>query len=505
MKIVPKFLSMAALLCMGMSCSNESAIMMHINDSQIVSKNYLGNGVQWSAYPHAATPNDEWGMLMTEDKWQMNFDRLDYMQPKLFRVLDQANWRYLVDFDKNGNPILNFDNDEVKAVERILDYAQKNNIVVLFGEWGTPFKVHDTEAGHSDKFSGANDPKWIDSIVEYLHYLIIQKGYTCIKYYNLVNEPNGDWASTNGDFDQWARGVKLLTNRLKEKGLDKYVAVAGPDAVTRYDNPASAYKGGEWVEQCAKQLDSITGIYEVHDYTDYELVRSGGFETFHKEVAAHIKETNKQIIFGELGFARGSKENQERAKADGFSCEDSQMDVYDYSYGVDMADAQIQSMLAGYSGSAAWALDDAMHTMGDKGNKKELKRWGMWNSLGSELCNRPEDEQMRPWFYSWSLLCRYIPTGATVIRVDMPTTEGLRAVSATHNDNTTIAIVNNSMTPHRVKLSGAAGQYKRYDYIDGERLVDEKGFPTPSAEGIQLDKAIEIPANSFVLLTTLKH
>ena len=51
------------------------------------------------------------------------------------------------------------------------------------------------------------------------------------------------------------------------------------------------------------------------------------------------------------------------------------MDVYDYSYGVDMADVAIQIQNAGYSGSAAWDLDDAMHTKNDLGQKNKLKRW----------------------------------------------------------------------------------------------------------------------------------
>ena len=107
-------------------------------------------------------------------------------------------------------PVLDFNTPEVKAVEKILDYAQANDITVLFGEWGTPYKMHDTHLGHGDKFSGANDPKWINAIVEYLDYLIRTKGYTCIKYYNLVNEPNGDWASTKGNFEEWKEGVQLL-------------------------------------------------------------------------------------------------------------------------------------------------------------------------------------------------------------------------------------------------------------------------------------------------------
>ena len=160
--------ALASIVLLNFGCAPKADNTIHIYPEQSISHNFIGNGVQWSAYPHADTEMAEWGKLMTDEKWEMNYKRLDYMQPKLFRVLDQANWRYLVDFDKEGNPILDFNTPEIKAVEKILDYAQKNSITVMIGEWGTPFKMHDTDKGHSDKFSGAKDPKWINAIASYL-------------------------------------------------------------------------------------------------------------------------------------------------------------------------------------------------------------------------------------------------------------------------------------------------------------------------------------------------
>jgi len=490
------------------SCQTTDTNVIKIYKDEVISTNFIGNGVQWSAYPHADTENSEWGKLMTDEKWEMNFHRLDYMQPKLMRVMDQANWRYLVGFDSKGQPILDFGTPEVKAVEKILSYAQKNNMTVLFGEWGTPYKMHDTDAGFSDKFSGANDPKWINCIVEYLDYLINTQGYTCIKYYNLVNEPNGDWASTKGDFNEWKEGVILLNEALKAKGLDLFVSVAGPDAVTRYDNPNSTYTGAGWVEQTAKQIDDQVGIYEVHDYTEYDLVRSGGFEKYHGDIANLMKSTNKQIIFGELGFSRNGQENQEKAANDPYACEDSQFDIFKYSYGIDMADALIQSMNAGYAGAAAWALDDAMHTCGDLGNKNELKRWGMWNSLGTELCNNPEDENMRPWFYSWSLLCRYFPAGSSILKTDTTGIEGLRLTAGIFKEDVTVAIVNNSAQDNVISLAIPSNKtFKKFLYTDGDRKVDEDNFPVATDVAIEVKelKQLAVPANSFILLTSLNY
>lgn len=499
-----------SLLIIGLSIggciqSKEAGVRVKIEPENIISFNFLGNGVQWSAYPHADSPDAEWGALMQDEQWNTVFERLDFMKPRIVRVIDQANWRYLQGFDEKGNPIVDYETPEMKSLERLLGYCQSNGIDVLFGEWGAPYQVHDTDAGYSGILTGANDPVWINMIVDYLDFMINEKGYTCIKYYNLVNEPNGDWASTNGDWNEWSSGIKMLHERLEEKGLIEQVSIAGPDAVAHYDHPESKYTGTGWVIESIRQLDSFIGLYDVHAYTDFELVKSGGFSDFYEGLAELADSVDKPIIFGELGFGRDSEENQERIKADPYASSDSQMAVYDFSYGIDMADALIQLMSVGYDGAIAWSLDDAMHTLGDLGEKDQLKRWGMWNILGEELHNNPGDEAIRPWYYSWSLMTRYFVPGTEIIGSIDTGEEGLRYVAGKYKNQWTIAFVNNSEKEHGlfIELSGERN-FRRYRYEKENRLVNEKGFPKPQSE-IRTSKegwSMAIPANSFTLLTT---
>ena len=250
------------------------------------------------------------------------------------------------------------------------------------------------------------------------------------------------------------------------------------------------------------------GLYDVHSYSQYDFVRSGKFEEFYTKVAEPVKAVNKQIIFGEIGMTRRGEENQRRIVEDGFSSKDSQMDIYEYSYGIDMADVAIQIQNAGYAGSAAWDLDDAMHTKHDLGQKNKLKRWGMWNSLGTEICNNPDDENIRPWFYSWSLLCRYFPTGYNIIDTDTTGIKGLRLTAGANESDITIAIVNNSKVTNEISLTlpqTIKKAFKKYEYIEQGRLMDKNGFPVPTEIGIKPNKLtkLQIPANSFILLTTI--
>lgn len=478
-----------------------------INFEKAVNTNIIANGVQWSAYPHADSKNAEWGMLMTDKKWKRVYDRLDYIKPGIIRVMDQAGWRYFKGVDENGNPIIDFDNDEVKALFKLLDYCQKNEIPVIFGEWGAP--GYWNEPGNIDR---ADDPRWIHMISRYLDFLINDKGYTCIKYYNLVNEPNGDWASTNGDWEQWKTGVLMLADSIKSIGLDNQLAIIGSDAVVAYDNPASKYTGLQWMDETIKQLNDVMGAYDVHAYPDGEFVRSGEFGDYYGAIAKKVKKTGKRLLLCELGLKYSGelgKRNKALAAADPYASEgDSNMFVYEYFYGLDVADALIQSMNNCLEGAIAWDLDDAMHTNNDTGDKRKLKRWGMWNSLGTELCNNPDDENLRPWFYTWSLMCRYFPTGMSVVKTDIPKKSPVHLLAGIFEGKFSIAMVNNSEEDQEINVKSLQlsreQSFSTYIYQEENRKVDKSGFPVAVSKkkgNFEKGISLNVPAKTFILLT----
>jgi hypothetical protein len=507
---------LCALYNNAYSETTKTEILIDFNKS--VNKDIIANGVQWSAYPHADTKKAEWGLLMTPEKWSRVYERLDYICPGIVRVMDQAGWRYFTGVDDSGIPKVDFNTDEIKALFKILDYCQNKSIPVIFGEWGAPGFW-----GEPGNINHADDVRWISMITRYLDFLVNKKGYSCIKYYNLVNEPNGNWASTNGDWSQWKKGVIMLYDSLASIGLKGKVSIAGPDAVVVYDNPVSQYKGLEWIYESINQLDHVIGAYDVHAYPDGETVRKGDFGKYYGDICKRVKPTGKKLLLGELGLKYSDSlgiKNRELAMADpNASKDDSNMFVYDFFYGLDIADAVIQSMNEGLEGAIAWDLDDAMHTQDDKGDKTKLKRWGMWNSLGTELCNKPEDENLRPWFYTWSLMCRYFPTGMNIATVNIPENASVKVVAGTRNElkdsdcsgkTVSIALLNNSTKDQNITINSAGIQksetLNKYVYFDGKRSVNEKGFPV-STETIKLKSGsckLYIPAKSFILLTNLK-
>lgn len=89
-----------------------------------INSNYIGNGVQWDPYQ---LDYGHGKMELSETEWQKIYHRLDFMRPNLIRVVHNT-----AELMKDGklNPMKNFD-----QVRHILDYCQKHDITVVFGDW----------------------------------------------------------------------------------------------------------------------------------------------------------------------------------------------------------------------------------------------------------------------------------------------------------------------------------------------------------------------------------
>ncbi|MFD2145942.1 hypothetical protein [Mucilaginibacter antarcticus] len=99
------------------------------------------------------------------------------------------------------------------------------------------------------------------------------KKYTCIKYYNLGNEPNGDWMYTES-FATWKTSILNLDTELKARNLRDQIKIVGPDVA--WNN--------EWIKQIIadKKLAGVIDAYEVHYYATAQEINGAGFE---KEMA----------------------------------------------------------------------------------------------------------------------------------------------------------------------------------------------------------------------------
>ena len=179
--------------------------------------------------------------------------------------------------------------------------------------------------------------------------------------------------------------------------------------------------------------------------------------------------------------------------------------VYDYFYALDMPLFLMEVMNNGFSGAAAWMLDDAMHSNGDSGKTEDIKIWGMWNILGSEVFNDPSQEEIRPWYYTWSMMCKYFPAGTDILEVAGNLPEGIHCTAGkTEHGNYSAAFVNLSDNDSNIRLAlpdGAGKGYYLYTFRDSQNGPELEG-PVPAT--VRNGKvAVELPAQSFAIVTRL--
>ena len=464
----------------------------------VVSTDFVGNGAQWGGYD--VVPTWLGTETLSESDWNTLFKRIDFMRPPFLRIMTNSGWSY----NNNGTY------DEVAKTQslfKMLDYAKSRNIEITFGEWG-----HSSVGGDIN----AIDMDWIANSVKFLNHLVNEKGYTNIKTINIINEPNGSWASTQGSYDIY-KNVQLVYIEEMAKYALKSVKLMGPDIAVF--NTASQT---DWITKTDNDFGDNVGLYDIHVYPKQQLIRNGEFSNMLRAYKK-ITPADKQLVLGEIGFkydevdAELKIKNEEAIENDPFAGEDSNMMVYEAFYGIDMADAIIQAMREGYSGSLVWNMDDAMYNSPDNGDYQttKLKRWGFWNILGEELTGDASDENIRPYFYPVSLLTRYFPAGSEIYNVDLPDKKGVRAVVGMYEGKYTVALVNSHYSTYEVVLKSdlisslTADKYSYKSNADGSFVgdVDENGFAIPLEKGVTVNFTegvnMTLKGESFILFTNI--
>ena len=457
----------------------------------VINAGYLGNGIEWDPYDEALA----WGSGISDKDWETVFGRLDFMQPQYVRCMINSPFSYYnpetgeYDRDRNSENLL-----------KLLGYCQKNGITVLYGEYNPPtWEMKDSQ-------------EWVEMSVRHLAWLVLDKGFDCIRHFIIFNEPDGNWASTNGDYDLWkTMAERFIAEMDKYGGLSEKVSLAGPDAVLNYRNPASPFGTEGWVRNAAADLDLHIGIYDIHAYPGQHYVRSGKFAEDIRKIRAAVPE-GKQIIFGEAGYKYHDPEDaalkaEYNMRVEGHPYtkgSDCNMLVYDYFYALDMPLFLMELMNNGFSGAAAWMLDDAMHSNGDSGRTEDLKIWGMWNILGEEVFGDPSQEEIRPWYYTWSMMCRYFPTGTDILEVAGNLPEGVHCTAGkTANGKYSIALVNLSSTGRTitVRMPSEGSPYILHTFMDGKNgpALETKGMAVRNGNAI-----LHLAAESFGLITQME-
>ena len=449
-----------------------------VDSTKRASRGFIGFGAEWdsSSYDNCGVGAEDFAVELK---------RIKYMKLPVVRIMIQTKWCYL------GDDRYDFDSRAMQLLYRHLDFCQEEGITVILTDWGC-------EPGwlRIPGVKNTEDPKYAEIIGVYLDYLINKKGYTCIRYFVLGNEPNLEVRN----WSRWKTGFCQVRKVLIKRKLDRYVTIAGPDesiippiqdirSEKFSPSPGIEY---DWIFRAADELQDIPMAYDIHIYALNESLSPGKlqdciearWEYVRQEVSSN---KNKIFIVGELGMFEGSKPPSANEHVDTFW------------FGLCMADCGVQSARAGSHAICAWMLSDNSH-------KGFLL--GMWKNKESGI-------KLRPWFYTWSLLSRYFPSGSDIYAPDQPGADvrilvgraATRGATAEHAFS--ICIVNRGERATELGLripEAERDTYKRFLYQNDNMRINAQGYPLPvetvsfgPAQGIQ----VECPAESMILLTSV--
>ncbi len=437
-----------------MSCSAMPELCYTVCNEGKGFRKFRGLGVQWD--PHGVHP-------VTDEEWKTITEHARAMDPAFVRLMIYAP-TYCAGMGEDGEPVYRFDSNGVQALLRELDWLESHHVETVLGEWEAPGRF-------GGPFEGieTGDERWTKIIGGFLDYLINEKKYTCIHYFNYINEANSEW-SWCADWEKWRKGILSLHEELVKRGLDGKIGITGPDSVWDEEDA--------WIRNTAedKAVHDRVAIYDIHMYPTIEEIRSGKVEE--KIRANHLIAPDKDFYMTEVGMLTGK------------TMGDSQPNVKTYAYGVIMADVAAQVISGGLNALSIWDLDDAMHNQGNgypKTDIRSLKMWGFFNSVAGRVFGMPEEEKLRPHFFTWSLMCRLFRPGSEVLKTagdtDMPRITAMRSPEGRLN----MMLVNHSESGKETELLLPVPDGTRftcYVYRENGRKTDGKGYPLPEGTAV---------------------
>ena len=422
--------------------------------AEMTCASFLGFGAEWDSrnYVEAGVTNAEFIRIRR---------RVEWMRLPVARIMMQIRWCMGVD------GTLDFETPEMQSLYRHLDTCQALGTTVFLTDWGCMPEwlrvpgIRDVAA-----------PRYAEVIGEYMQHLVDVRGYGCILYFIMVNEPN--WEVQ--DFALWRLGLEGVATEFKKRGLAGRVLLAGSDEAHSADNV--------WHRQAVDQVSHLLGVYDMHRYaSDVNEVRSGKLEEFWRTMWAYARDRDpdaagKPCIVGEAGLGDDAQHPYGSPHID------------EFAYGVFMADYAIQAARAGSAAVFAWMLDDNSHPG---------FFWGMWASLQDGL-------RLRPWFYPWALLSRLFPSGCSTYRVPEESPD-LRLLVAKHKYTWSVCAVNRGDVElaRTFDFTGSAhpAEVTLYRYCEGSSPVNAEGFPVSSGCEIVASNAVHLvcPPRSVTFLT----
>ena len=331
--------------------------------------------------------------------------RVSLMGIKRMRVMLMPAWYEPENDNSDPNKTdwskMDFSSLEMESLHKLLDLAEQKKIEITLTMWGCHRywngKIHFLAEGNTTDdwcVPSKHHEEWAENISVALQWLLLKRGYTCIKEFTLMNEPS--WAyKIDGevDKDHYTEMCHILDKRLRSDGVRDLLRFNLSDDAENID----------FLRHSVERVNDVADCYNSHTYKFGYSTPNSEIEAWQKANIETVAPTGKRHFIGEFG----SNENVGSSR---------QRDIDRYERGVLMTRIALMLMNSGAAGVSYWSLLDQYYSPTDPyGSMQQL---GLWLSAKREYEGDEkyegvinEDFEPRPQYYAYSLLTRHLGRG----------------------------------------------------------------------------------------------
>ena len=447
----------------------------HVIGAELPSK---GAGLgSWSGSSWGGNPGPD-----DEKRWQELFRHAEWLGLDWCRVeLEQRSYE-----PERGK--FTWDSPDMRTLYRILDWAERRGVDVFLQQmWGNvawnAYPSSESDPVKTLRSAPRSLPDWANGIGELVDHL---KGYRCIRWVSIANEPGHSefswWQDANMRALSVTPGLEAAREELDRRGLK--LPISGPSWTDLPPLIPTRIDFDPWI-----------GAYDLHSYTSvWDSMLAFG--------AYNLSEAERRMAkWAEWAHARGKPFFLSELGTMAFGWGNDDLGPASYESGLKNASLVVRGINAGVDGFNRWSFTNR----GDLDGQWQLVR--TWDIDAHRLLDRFEPQPNAYWQYA--MLSRFTAKNSGVLRthVDAPFSTGERTLVATAllspKGNLTLIVVNESGrdASATIEFDGLASPVALYRYAitTAERdrtdvVLDPQPVTAPE----------RIPAMSIVVYSTYR-
>ncbi len=435
-------------------------VTIRIYDEKVINDNFYGFGTE--TLPWLWTKeNKEAGI--NEDDIRLNLERIRYMDLPITRIfVPWETWNPTVDYKT-----FTWESDEMRSLYKTLDIYQEigTSVIIVTVDWLEDCPWQDAEGS-------------AEAVLTLLEYLVRERGYSCIRFWTLTNEPEGTYGWMQKlPFENYVQIHRLVKEGLSKRGLPIKIIVS--DEV----------ESQEWFERSVKFLYGAADVFSSHAYFYPRQIQTVA-DFFRKRIniikKASLAKRDIPFFLCEFGF-RGSDFG---VRTNSF--------MQDYEYGLYVANLCVEVLNSGVDAASLWCLNQIRLIDEIKSEGGKMMRIGLW-------AYKDEDWHLFPIFYLYRLFTKYIKSGSEVLEVKISSNHKLKAACVKHGGHYSLFIVNMEDESKSFVVRGLPedADLKKYIYADSKSFCQQTMLEADALIKARGYLRGEIPSGSVILYTNM--